>query len=61
MELLIYVFDIESAEEQKDMEHFDGCLDAIKQNSKDASIFVLIHKMDLVPEEDRDKVSTPVA
>jgi Ras-related GTP-binding protein A/B len=76
VELLIYVFDIESREvdvrlvlaivgmtdlliashSQKDLAHFDGCLEAIDQNSSNAKVFVLIHKMDLVPEEQRDRV-----
>lgn len=42
---------------QKDMAHFDGCLEAIDQNSSNAKVFVLIHKMDLVPEEQRERVS----
>lgn len=83
VELLIYVFDIESrdidvrhwvtasvgcgvqathaavsftCDEQKDMAHFDGCIEAIEQNSSNAKVFVLIHKMDLVPEEQRERV-----
>ncbi|RLO06256.1 hypothetical protein DYB28_002295, partial [Aphanomyces astaci] len=56
VELLIYVFDIESRELEKDMNHFDGCLEAIEQNSESAKVFVLIHKMDLVPESQRDAV-----
>ncbi|KDO29761.1 Ras-like GTP-binding protein A [Saprolegnia parasitica CBS 223.65] len=56
VELLIYVFDIESRELEKDMNHFDGCLEAIEQNSESAKVFVLIHKMDLVPEAQRDAV-----
>jgi len=56
VELLIYVFDIESRELEKDMNHFDGCLEAIEQNSEHAKVFVLIHKMDLVPEQQRDQV-----
>lgn len=87
VELLIYVFDIESREIdvqlrmvslfalcltnhchccccsfcplQKDMAHFDGCLEAIDQNSSNAKVFVLIHKMDLVPEEQRERVRGP--
>lgn len=56
VELLIYVFDIESREMEKDLNHFDGCIEAIEQNSNDAQVFVLIHKMDLVPEEERQVV-----
>jgi len=57
VEVLIYVFDIESHERKKDLEYFSNCLDAIKQNSKNAQIFCLIHKMDLIQkEEDKQKI-----
>ena len=36
------------------MRDYRNCLEAILQNSKDAKIFCLIHKMDLVPDEQRD-------
>ncbi|CAM9885158.1 unnamed protein product [Phaeothamnion confervicola] len=36
VEVLIYVFDIESAELDKDLNHFRGVLEAIEQNSPDA-------------------------
>jgi Ras-related GTP-binding protein A/B len=41
---------------QKDLRYYKQCLEAIRQNSKDAKIFCLIHKMDLVPEDQREKV-----
>ncbi|KAJ3150202.1 hypothetical protein HDU89_003291 [Geranomyces variabilis] len=56
VEVLIYVFDVESREYERDMHYFQSCIDAILQNSKDARIFCLIHKMDLVQEEQRDLV-----
>jgi Ras-related GTP-binding protein A/B len=56
VELLIYVFDIESDHPEKDIEHYSGVLEAIEENSPDARIFVLIHKFDLVAEEERDAI-----
>lgn len=56
VELLIYVFDIESETPEKDFDHFSGVLEAIEENSPDARVFVLIHKMDLVAEEDREAI-----
>mmetsp|Transcript_36594 Transcript_36594/g.41753 ORF Transcript_36594/g.41753 Transcript_36594/m.41753 type:complete len:326 (+) Transcript_36594:76-1053(+) len=56
VELLIYVFDIESDDPEKDFDHFCGVLEAIEENSPDARIFVLVHKMDLVAEEDREAI-----
>lgn len=52
VEVLIYVFDIESAERKRDTDYFDHCIDAIKQNSPNAHIFCLIHKMDLIKQID---------
>mmetsp|Transcript_5871 Transcript_5871/g.7613 ORF Transcript_5871/g.7613 Transcript_5871/m.7613 type:complete len:453 (-) Transcript_5871:324-1682(-) len=56
VELLIYVFDIESDCPEKDFDHFSGVLEAIEENSPDARIFVLVHKMDLVAEEEREMI-----
>lgn len=56
VEVLIYVFDVESRELEKDMHYYQSCLEAILQNSPDAKIFCLVHKMDLVQEDQRDLV-----
>jgi len=56
VEVLIYVFDIESNEIDHDMKQFSNVLEAIEKNSPDAAIFILIHKMDLVQEEYREAV-----
>ncbi|KAJ8605569.1 hypothetical protein CTAYLR_000148 [Chrysophaeum taylorii] len=56
VELLIYVFDIESEEEGSDFAQFAEVLEALEQHSPDARVYVLVHKMDLVKEELRDDV-----
>ena len=56
VQVLIYVFDIESRELAKDMEYYASCLQAVKQNSQSAKVFCLVHKMDLIPEEQREEV-----
>jgi hypothetical protein len=56
VEVLIYVFDVESRELEKDMHYYQTCLEAILQNSPSAKIFCLVHKMDLVQEDQRDAV-----
>lgn len=56
VELLIYVFDIESENPEKDFDHFCEVLEALEENSPDARIFVLVHKMDLVAEEHKDAI-----
>eukprot|EP01114_Cavostelium_apophysatum_P020402 TRINITY_DN6824_c0_g1_i1.p1 TRINITY_DN6824_c0_g1~~TRINITY_DN6824_c0_g1_i1.p1 ORF type:complete len:307 (+),score=83.73 TRINITY_DN6824_c0_g1_i1:65-985(+) len=56
VEVLIYIFDIESRELQKDMAYYRSCIEAIQQNSRDSKVFCLIHKMDLIPEDQREQV-----
>jgi len=56
VEVLIYVFDVESRELEKDMHYYQSCLEAILQNSPEAKIFCLLHKMDLVQEDQRDLI-----
>jgi Ras-related GTP-binding protein A/B len=56
VEVLIYVFDVESREFERDMHTYESCLEAIRANSPTAKVFCLIHKMDLVQEEMRDDV-----
>jgi len=56
VEVLIYVFDVESREHQKDLRYYGSCVEAIQQNSKDAKIFCLVHKMDLIPEDQREQI-----
>lgn len=56
VEVLIYVFDVESREAEKDFQYYQSCLEALLQNSPEAKVFCLIHKMDLVHEDHRDQV-----
>ena len=58
--VLIYVFDVESRELDKDMHYYQSCLEAILQNSPEAKIFCLVHKMDLVQDDQREHVSLTV-
>jgi len=58
VEVLIYVFDVESRELERDMHYYQTCLEAILKTSPSAKIFCLIHKMDLVQEDQRDVVIT---
>ena len=57
VEVLIYVFDVESRELEKDMHYYQSCLEAILQNSPEAKVFCLVHKMDLVQDDQRELVS----
>lgn len=57
VEVLIYVFDVESRELEKDLHYYQSCLEAILQNSPEAQVFCLIHKMDLVQEDQREAIA----
>lgn len=50
------MFDIESESPEEDFDHFAEVLTAMQENSPDARIFVLVHKMDLVGADDRDAI-----
>ena len=56
VEVLIYVFDVESKEFQTDVMYYRNCIEALRQNSQQARIFILLHKMDLIAEELRINV-----
>ena len=56
VEVLIYVFDVESRELDKDLHYYQSCLEAIIQSSPKAKIFCLIHKMDLIEEDQRELI-----
>ncbi|KAJ3381658.1 Interleukin-4 receptor subunit alpha [Entophlyctis sp. JEL0112] len=48
VEVLIYIIDVESRDMDKDLAYFQSSIQALSTNSKDANIFCLIHKMDLI-------------
>eukprot|EP00501_MAST-03F_sp_TOSAG23-6_P001938 GSMAST32.ASY1.ANO1.2019.1 assembled CDS len=64
VKVLIYVFDVNVM--SHDVQEEDGllnsiqiyvkCLEALKDQSNDSKVFVLIHKMDLIPEKTRDDI-----
>jgi Ras-related GTP-binding protein A/B len=47
---------VESREVDKDYRNYQNCLEALMQNSSNAKVFCLVHKMDLIQEEMREKV-----
>ena len=53
---MIYVFDIESREFDRDLVTFAAIIRALSDRSSSASVFCLIHKMDLVQDHFRDKI-----
>ncbi|XP_024424786.2 ras-related GTP-binding protein A-like [Desmodus rotundus] len=53
---LVYVFDVGSRDLEQDVHYYQSCLEAILRSSPAASIFCLVHKMDLVQEDQRDPV-----
>ncbi|KAL2915566.1 GTP-binding protein gtr1 [Polyrhizophydium stewartii] len=56
VEVLIYVFDVESRDMERDMHYFQSVLESIGQHSPKAKIFCLVHKMDLIPDGQRGQL-----
>jgi Ras-related GTP-binding protein A/B len=52
--VLIYVFDIESREVNRDLDTYSTVVKALAQYSHSAYVFCLIHKMDLIQHEHRE-------
>lgn len=50
--MLIYVFDVTSTEWEKDLHYFEDNLAALRENSAEAGVWVLINKMDLIDKDD---------
>lgn len=55
-QVLIYVFDIESREVDRDLDIYAAVIAALKQYSPTAMVFCLVHKMDLVQTEHRERI-----
>ena len=54
--VLIYVFDIESREVDRDLDTYGAITQALKEHSPHAYVFCLVHKMDLVQNEHRERI-----
>jgi len=59
VDIFINVFDMKNKNEElaKDLNFYQTCLSAICKHSPSAKVFCLIHKKDLVAEDQRKKVS----
>ena len=55
--VMIYVFDIESREFERDLEVYSNIIQALKDFSPEAYVFCLIHKMDLIQPEYQDDLA----
>lgn len=55
VEVLIFVFDVTSKDSQGDLQHYESCLSALSDLSKQAKIFCLVHKMDLLVDSEREQ------
>jgi Ras-related GTP-binding protein A/B len=54
--VLIYVFDIESRELERDLDTYSAVIAALSEYSPNAYVFCLVHKMDLVQHEQRERI-----
>lgn len=51
--VMIFVIDVTSTNEQ-DIEDYKKSVELLKKHSEDAKIFCLVHKMDLIPKDQRE-------
>ncbi|PGH16332.1 hypothetical protein AJ79_01874 [Helicocarpus griseus UAMH5409] len=54
--VLIYVFDIESREVERDLDTYYAIITALQEFSPNAFVFCLIHKLDLIQAEHRQRI-----
>ncbi|KAJ5874707.1 uncharacterized protein N7529_003137, partial [Penicillium soppii] len=54
--VLIYVFDIESREVDRDLDTYHAIIEALREFSPNAYVFCLVHKMDLIQAEHRQRI-----
>lgn len=54
--VLIYVFDIESRDVERDLDTYNSVIEALHQHSPGANVFCLIHKLDLIQTEHRQRI-----
>ena len=55
VQVLIYVFDIASTNWESDLKYYEGTVTALLENSPDARVCCLVHKMDLVPPDQAER------
>jgi Ras-related GTP-binding protein A/B len=55
--VLIYVFDVTSADFERDLDYYGGTVEALAQFSPDARVFALVHKCDLLPDGAQARVA----
>lgn len=55
--VLIYVLDVQSADADRDLAFFSSTARALFEFSPEAKVMVLVHKMDLVPEANGERVN----
>eukprot|EP00906_Rhabdomonas_costata_P029130 RCo041125 len=54
--VLIYVFEVLSKDPQHDRQYFQSVMEAVHQHSSSAKVFCLVHKMDLISEDQRNSL-----
>jgi len=54
--VMIFVFDIKSTNLEFDLDTYKKCIDSLQEFSPSAKIFVLMHKMDLIPKDQRESL-----
>uniref|UniRef100_A0A6B2LB95 GTP-binding protein n=1 Tax=Arcella intermedia TaxID=1963864 RepID=A0A6B2LB95_9EUKA len=54
--VLIFVLDVKSKTVDEDLEQFSKCIECLSKFSKQSKLFALVHKMDLVPPKEKNRI-----
>ncbi|KAJ2160241.1 Golgi apyrase [Coemansia sp. RSA 552] len=57
VEVLIYVFDLETSNRESEYALYDDCLEKLSQYSPDAKVYCLVHKIDKIPDEEQRQLT----
>ncbi|KAJ2909737.1 hypothetical protein GGI21_001579 [Coemansia aciculifera] len=60
VEVLIYVFDLETTDRESEYALYDECLVNLAEYSKEAKVYALVHKMDKIPDLDQKEARLDV-
>lgn len=58
VDVFIYVFDAQSQDDEwkMNLKNYQACLNTVLEHSPAPKVICLLHKIDLIPKDERDKV-----
>lgn len=56
VDILIYVTDVNNKDKETDLKYYQSCVEAIYKHSSSAKVYCLLHKIDLLQDDQKDQV-----